>query len=91
MGLRLTGLDTLSFSRLVATVTYRRQVEEVINCAAKHAPAVLQNESHPYLHEKDLRDYCRLNKIVFQVQTRIYKRVDMASVDFLGNFESKTS
>ena len=48
----------------------RRQVEEIMNCASKHAPAVLQNESHPYLHEKDLRDYCRLNKIVFQVKTR---------------------
>ena len=26
-----------------------------------------QNESHPYLHEKDLRDYCRLHGIAFQV------------------------
>ena len=33
----------------------------------KHTPAVLQNESHPHLHEKDLRDYCRINKVVFQV------------------------
>ena len=33
----------------------------------KHQPAVLQNESHPHLHEKDLRDYCRINKVVFQV------------------------
>ena len=26
-----------------------------------------QNESHPYLHEKDLRDYCKIHGIAFQV------------------------
>lgn len=46
-----------------------RQVKEVMSTAKKHLPAVLQNESHPYLQEKDLRDYCRINKIVFQVST----------------------
>ena len=45
----------------------RRQVKEVIDCAKKHLPAVLQNESHPYLQERDLRDFCRVNGIVFQV------------------------
>merc|ERR1711934_797910 len=37
----------------------KRQVEEILLNAKKHKPAVLQNESHPYLHEKDLRDYCK--------------------------------
>ena len=46
---------------------FRMQVEEVLKTATKYAPAVLQNESHPYLHEKDLRDFCRNHKIVFQV------------------------
>merc|ERR1712025_1374781 len=45
----------------------RRQVEEVLVSAKKYKPAVLQNESHPYLHEKDLRNYCAINKIAFQV------------------------
>ena len=34
----------------------------------KHQPAILQNESHPHLQEKDLRDFCRIHKIVFQVK-----------------------
>merc|ERR1711868_366061 len=41
----------------------RRQVEEVLVSAKKYKPAVLQNKSHPYLHEKDLRNYCAINKI----------------------------
>ena len=46
----------------------RRQVNEILQIPGlKHHPAVLQNESHPYLHEKDLRDFCRINKIIFQV------------------------
>ena len=45
------------------------QVKEVLACAKKHLPAVLQNESHPYLQERDLRDFCRINNIVFQVWT----------------------
>lgn len=49
----------------------RRQVEEVVGCAKKYKPAVLQNESHPYLHEKDLRDYCTNNKIVFQAYSAL--------------------
>jgi len=49
----------------------RRQVEEVMRCAKKYYPAVLQNESHPYLHEKDLRDYCAANNIVFQAYSAL--------------------
>ena len=46
----------------------RSQISEILKIPGlKHRPAVLQNESHPYLHEKDLRDYCRINNIVFQV------------------------
>ena len=46
----------------------RSQINEIISMPGlKYRPAVLQNESHPYLHEKDLRDYCRINNIVFQV------------------------
>ena len=47
----------------------KRQVEEVLLTAKKYKPAVLQNESHPYLHERDLRDYCRIHGIAFQVCT----------------------
>ena len=47
------------------------QVEEVLKNAKKYTPAVLQNESHPYLHEKDLRDFCRTHNIVFQVKISI--------------------
>ena len=43
------------------------QVEEVLGAAKKHQPAVLQNESHPYLHERDLRTFCSINNIAFQV------------------------
>ena len=47
----------------------RSQVKEILELPGiKHLPAVLQNESHPYLHEKDLRDFCRINHIVFQVR-----------------------
>merc|ERR1711983_302465 len=49
----------------------RRQVEEVLVSAKKYKPAVLQNESHPYLHEKDLRDYCRIHKIAFQAYSSL--------------------
>ena len=53
-------------NRLKTTI-FRRQVEEVYSNAKKYKPAVLQNESHPYLQEKDLRDFCKLHNIVFQV------------------------
>ena len=43
------------------------QIREVMNKAKKYLPSVLQNESHPYLQEKDLRDFCRIHGIVFQV------------------------
>ena len=49
----------------------RTQVREILTNAKKHLPAVLQNESHPYLQEKDLRDFCRINGIVFQVRNLI--------------------
>merc|ERR1712113_82439 len=49
----------------------KRQVEEILLNAKKHKPAVLQNESHPYLHEKDLRDYCRLRGIAFQAYSAL--------------------
>ena len=39
--------------------------------AAKYKPAVLQNESHPYLHEKDLRDFCRIYNIAFQAYSAL--------------------
>ena len=45
----------------------KRFRREVLAAAKKHLPAVLQNESHPYLQERDLRDFCRINGIVFQV------------------------
>ena len=47
----------------------RSQVQEILRIPnIKHRPAILQTESHPYLHEKDLRDFCRINNIVFQVK-----------------------
>ena len=49
----------------------RKQVEEILLNAKKYKPAVLQNESHPYLHEKDLRDYCRIHKIAFQAYSSL--------------------
>jgi len=49
----------------------KRQVEEVLLTAKKHRPSVLQNESHPYLHEKDMRDYCRVHGIVFQAYSAL--------------------
>ena len=42
-----------------------------MSCAKRHLPAVLQNESHLYLQEKDLRDFCKVNDIVFQVHRHI--------------------
>lgn len=45
-----------------------RQVREIMETAEKVYPAVLQNESHPYLQDKDLRDFCRINGIVYQVK-----------------------
>ena len=44
------------------------QIREVLNIpGANYKPAILQNESHPYLQEKDLRDFCKINGIIFQV------------------------
>ena len=47
----------------------KAQIVEILSIPGiKHRPAVLQNESHPYLQEKDLRDFCRVSGIVFQVR-----------------------
>eukprot|EP01013_Petalomonas_cantuscygni_P020611 TRINITY_DN3916_c0_g1_i1.p1 TRINITY_DN3916_c0_g1~~TRINITY_DN3916_c0_g1_i1.p1 ORF type:complete len:367 (-),score=51.52 TRINITY_DN3916_c0_g1_i1:295-1395(-) len=43
-----------------------RQISEVVHAAKSVQPAVLQNECHPYLQQKDLLDVCRAHKIVFQ-------------------------
>ena len=46
----------------------KTQIIEILSIPGiKHKPAVLQNESHPYLQEKDLRDFCRVSGIAFQV------------------------
>ena len=46
----------------------RRQVQEILDIPGlKYKPSVLQNESHPYLHEKDLRYFCQIHGIAFQV------------------------
>eukprot|EP00095_Tigriopus_kingsejongensis_P011382 maker-scaffold68_size422247-snap-gene-0.14 protein:Tk11382 transcript:maker-scaffold68_size422247-snap-gene-0.14-mRNA-1 annotation:"unnamed protein product" len=47
------------------------QVREVMMKTKKHYPVVLQNESHPYLQEKDLRDFCRIHKIAFQAYSAL--------------------
>jgi len=44
----------------------RKQVEEILQATKKHRPAILQNEGHPYLQQKDLVDFCRTVGIVFQ-------------------------
>jgi len=43
----------------------KRQLEEVVGIA-RHPVSVLQNESHPYLQQKDLVDVCNFNNIAFQ-------------------------
>jgi alcohol dehydrogenase (NADP+) len=46
----------------------KTQIREILNLPKlKYKPTVVQNESHPYLHEKDMRDFCRINGIIFQV------------------------
>jgi len=49
----------------------RKQIAEVMAASKKHQPAVLQNESHPYLQEKDLRDFCKIHNIVFQAYSSL--------------------
>ena len=47
-------------------------MREILNIPGiRHKPAVLQNESHPYLQERDLRDFCRIHGVVFQVKNII--------------------
>lgn len=43
----------------------KTQITEVL-AIAKKPVAILQNESHPYLQQRDLIDFCRFNKICFQ-------------------------
>ena len=65
-----SACQTLTGKSKTASFIYtvlRRQVEEVYMNAQKYKPAVLQNESHPYLQEKDLRNFCQIHNIVFQV------------------------
>lgn len=52
---------TIGISNFNAT-----QLMEVMENAKKYKPSILQNESHPYLQQKDLRDVCRHQGIVFQ-------------------------
>eukprot|EP00669_Euglena_mutabilis_P009846 TRINITY_DN4660_c0_g1_i1.p1 TRINITY_DN4660_c0_g1~~TRINITY_DN4660_c0_g1_i1.p1 ORF type:complete len:371 (+),score=140.07 TRINITY_DN4660_c0_g1_i1:27-1115(+) len=44
----------------------QQQILDVLEHAKKHRPAILQNEAHPYLQQKDLVDFCRWHSIVFQ-------------------------
>ena len=37
-----------------------------MSACSKTVPATIQNECHPYLHEKDLKDYCDQQGILFQ-------------------------
>ena len=68
----------------------RNQVQEILAIPGlKHRPAILQNESHPYLQEKDLRDFCRINNIIFQVTIyscihNAYKYLKNISAHFLS-------
>ena len=57
----------------------KAQIEEILQIpGAKYKPALLQNKSHPYLHEKDLRDFCRIHGIAFQVY-KFSKILDLQS------------
>jgi len=50
----------------------RRQIREILDIPdAKHKPVILQNESHPYLQEKDLRDFCQINGIIYQAYSSL--------------------
>jgi diketogulonate reductase-like aldo/keto reductase len=45
----------------------RAQISEILAMKdCKYPPAIVQNESHPYLQQKDLIDFCNIHKIVFQ-------------------------
>lgn len=44
----------------------KRQVGEVVAAARKHPVSVNQCESHPYLAQRDLRDFCAHHNVVFQ-------------------------
>ena len=48
-----------------------------------HLALSVQNESHPYLHEKDLRDYCKLHGIAFQVAIFIAVQI-LLIIIFMG-------
>jgi len=42
------------------------QIREILSVAKKHKPAILQNECHPYLQLKDIRDFCNAHGIQLQ-------------------------
>ena len=64
-----TGVFESNFRKIIHLIYLHSIVAEILGIPdLKHRPAVLQNESHPHLQEKDMRDFCRINKIVFQVQ-----------------------
>ena len=72
----------------------RSQVAEILSIPGlKYQPAVLQNESHPYLQEKDLRDFCKINGIAFQVtETMIILifKVELFYIQILFHAQCKT-
>ncbi|KAA8492537.1 Alcohol dehydrogenase NADP(+) [Porphyridium purpureum] len=43
-----------------------KQVKEILLNVRKHRPAVLQNECHPFLQQRDLLDLCKGQNIVLQ-------------------------
>eukprot|EP00466_Bigelowiella_natans_P004081 jgi/Bigna1/57303/fgenesh1_pm.9_\ len=44
----------------------KTQIQEILRISKKHKPAILQNECHPYLQQKDLVDFCNFHGIIFQ-------------------------
>eukprot|EP00028_Trichosphaerium_sp_Am-I-7-wt_P011100 CAMPEP_0168515882 /NCGR_PEP_ID=MMETSP0405-20121227/5067_1 /TAXON_ID=498012 /ORGANISM="Trichosphaerium sp, Strain Am-I-7 wt" /LENGTH=222 /DNA_ID=CAMNT_0008535479 /DNA_START=146 /DNA_END=814 /DNA_ORIENTATION=+ len=42
------------------------QIRDILTATKKHKPAILQNEGHPYLQNKDMLDFCRAAGIQFQ-------------------------
>jgi hypothetical protein len=59
-----TPLATSTSSIGVSNFNHR-QLAEVCDCS-KTVPATIQNECHPYLHEKDLKDFCDQKGVLFQ-------------------------
>ena len=56
----------------------KTQIIEILSIPGiKHKPAVLQNESHPYLQEKDLRDFSDSQE---QQQTNLFDHFSFPAV-----------